>query len=700
MKIKKNKSKTDPFKNKSKQDLPVDETRIRLQKILNSKVSKEFLEWYRQDYQPGGFTTPGLKYQGPGNPTNIGKPVNDADALAEKHDLQYAFASYKYSKGKITEDEFKRRITKIDEEFLKNNAVNVTSSFNPLEQVSSLVGTVGIGLKYGAESIIGQQYPSTEQNKTFTGVPKQQGKLADKLLGNLKGNVNKSMDQHMSTPQKRPHENEVDSTGSPAKIAASGSQFQGQAQTAMNLPGTGAPQAGGSPKEGVFEYTAPSSTFGRKVSTYRKDHKIQTFGITSDGVLQTAIANINAIALPTCLAEVPWELPVMYLSPNEFALIPNGSHVTKMKMQIRYRKTTVQFETNSSSTQEAVLNQLTDVVCAEGLNKSGWGSNVWPTAFIATNPMKCTGVNLPVYAGSTTPAFRGLQAEIYGEENASTNFLNYVPHYQLGLNWVPRNYFAMTTQQRVNTPLFTQAIGGWPALWSKVKQYDGDTINNEVIIDVEYVPKMGLLKPPIRYKSIGLPIQSNAATSNVLTVPTVGSKGAFWTPNITRTASEAVAGNQYVNSTITDTTNNPNQISGLQFTLLTPVEKSQYMRTGGWGDANSHTQPSVHVGVQPIPALSTGALTAEDNTTIYTTTKGYFYVTCEMEVVEYLPTAYPHIFANEGTPDIPFGDQIYWADVNLRPANHCSDATTSLVGPRQAGALKGGLYTTQVTSIV
>ena len=60
-------------------DLPRDETRDRLRKILGTGISQEFLEWYRQDTKPGGFTTPFMKYQGPGNPTNIGEPVNVAD---------------------------------------------------------------------------------------------------------------------------------------------------------------------------------------------------------------------------------------------------------------------------------------------------------------------------------------------------------------------------------------------------------------------------------------------------------------------------------------------------------------------------------------------------------------------------------------------------------------------------------------------
>lgn len=156
-----------PFKNKNKSDMPVDQTRERLKSILGVGISQEFVEWYRQDVGSKGFTTPFMKYQGPGNATNIGEPANEADRFALKHDLQYAHASFKLHKGMITQEQFQNRIKKIDEEFLKNNAMNVTSSMNPGEQIASTIGTVGIGIKYAAERVIGQQYPSTDPHISF-----------------------------------------------------------------------------------------------------------------------------------------------------------------------------------------------------------------------------------------------------------------------------------------------------------------------------------------------------------------------------------------------------------------------------------------------------------------------------------------------------------------------------------------------------
>lgn len=691
-------------------DLPVDEARERLKEILGRDVSTEFVEWYRQDNKPGGFTTPFLKYQGPGNPTNIGDPVNQADAYAQKHDLQYAHASYRLWKGKITQEQFQKRIAKIDQEFLKSNAMNITGSMNPLEQVSSMIGTVGIGVKHVGESIFGQQYPSTDPEKTWQGVQKQEGKLSNKLMQNLRSNVSSRSDMSRDTLKRegstidsnipnRVQIREADSTQPDSQSSATPenyqvSQVQGQIQDGMNLPGTGAPQAGGTPSDDIFEYEAPPTEFGKKISVYRKQHKIQTFGITSDGFNGT---NNNAVILPTCLAEIPWHLPVMYLTPNEFNLIPVGSYVKEVRITVQYRKQTVQFETNSSATQEAVLNQLTDVVSVVGLNKTGWGSDYWPTQFVTGNPMKCTKAVNPVY-GFIANSYRGLVAELYGANNNNANFLSFQPKVQLGINWVPRNYFCMSSQRNIEqTGASNPASGGWPNLWQKVRQFDGDTIKNKIVLTCSYKPVMAPLKTPIRYRPIGYPLAANSSTGNALTIPTVGSKGTFWTPTVTRTQSSISV---YEQNTITDTTNNPQQGDALNYNIYTPIEKSQWMRTGAWGDGNSHVQPSCHVGVQPIPALSTSSLTADDDATIYTTTKGYFLVNCEMVVQECLPTAFPFgdLGSETATADVPYGDQIFWATQNLRPSNFAADVSALGQGPTRAGALKGGLYPTQTTA--
>jgi Phospholipase A2-like domain len=90
------------------------------------------------------FTLPGHKYLGPGNPYPNGKPTNSADAIAKKHDKSYIDAQ---SENDILESDWK-----YTKEFAKDFINNPS--------VGSAAGTIGLGLKTGAERLIGVQYPN------------------------------------------------------------------------------------------------------------------------------------------------------------------------------------------------------------------------------------------------------------------------------------------------------------------------------------------------------------------------------------------------------------------------------------------------------------------------------------------------------------------------------------------------------------
>lgn len=62
-----------------------------------------------------GITVPGTKYIGPGNPMNLGKPVNKADALAYEHDMAYD----KYIKSGIPAKKVYGSYSKADQKLQK-----------------------------------------------------------------------------------------------------------------------------------------------------------------------------------------------------------------------------------------------------------------------------------------------------------------------------------------------------------------------------------------------------------------------------------------------------------------------------------------------------------------------------------------------------------------------------------------------------
>lgn len=729
---------------------------------LGIPYNAEFEQWYEKDHGRTGYTTPFLKYQGPKNSTNLGEPNSDGDRLAKIHDLRYAYASYKLSKGEWSENQFHEAITFADDDFVESN-----SYFS----VPGIIGKTGITIKNwiekANEKIGGSKhiYPGkpdegeylqtsddvevktmADQKKEFV---KNYLKDIDIFQGdeferywNWGGNTTneqreqvrefypqfaEALDEYDNSqnndsvePDSQSSEDyedddvemssTVESTNNTTPVKATKrtaepgtneatplkqANIQGQVQSSnmATLPGTAAPQAGGSKGGEKFAWQAKPTHFGSKISVYKKTHLVSTFGVTGDGIKP---AGSSYVFMPTCLAEIPWDKPVFYMTPNEFALLPNGARCKSVKIKAYYRKTAVQFNTNASTTQQAVLNTVTDCVSAEGLNRTGYGYNVNYTTFTTDNPMVVTALRRPIYSVLTTsaPVYRGMIADYYGANTEDANFLTYQPKNQLGMWCLLRNYFAMVTKQKVANEI-TGTTGGWPNLNEKLHSADGDTIGNTLILDMHYEPKMGPLKTPLKHRQIGDPILSNLGTTNYK-IPTVGSKGNFFLPQFTRT-NTIVGGASSMQGSVQDVTNAPtNNNADITFDIYTPIEKSQFMRSGIWGDANAHVQPSAHIGVKPVPALSTDALNAPDNATTYTTTRGFFMIEAEMVVEEILPTNYP--FGDEsanGYADIPFGDQIIWAENANLPAG-CQQ---SGVPHNSASSLKGGLMTTQGNSL-
>lgn len=116
---------------------------------VESSSSGESSEEYSR-----GYTLPGFKYLGPGNSLNQGEPTNRVDATARTHDIEYSTAA-------TASD-----IRQSDRRFIGANINHLSESLQGNRSISETVGaaagTIGIGVKYLAESAVGVQYPSLE----------------------------------------------------------------------------------------------------------------------------------------------------------------------------------------------------------------------------------------------------------------------------------------------------------------------------------------------------------------------------------------------------------------------------------------------------------------------------------------------------------------------------------------------------------
>ena len=84
------------------------------------------------------LTLPGYKYLGPGNKLNIGKPVNEADSIAERHD-------WEYNSAKHQEDILESDNKAIDD---------FRNSFLEKPNIGSAAGYLGLGIKHNFEKAI------------------------------------------------------------------------------------------------------------------------------------------------------------------------------------------------------------------------------------------------------------------------------------------------------------------------------------------------------------------------------------------------------------------------------------------------------------------------------------------------------------------------------------------------------------------
>jgi hypothetical protein len=455
-----------------------------------------------------------------------------------------------------------------------------------------------------------------------------------------------------------------------------------------SLPGTGKEMAdigGNSAVDMVYSIERPLSLFENRDNVYRKVHKFMTFGLAPN-ILQSDHTSTQAYVanfLTSYLAEIPWHIPALYMNPSEFSLLDRGARCTEVSIEVYYRGTTIQFATASSATNLATLNQINDIAIAHALNKTGQGSNVSFTSFDATQTMIPTGIAKPKYdvVGSS---YRGMLQDYYGTDQPNANFINYIPHHQVGRQTFLYNYWAQTTAKGTNVSPNNQ-FGGWPSLADKIHQLDGKTAVNTCVLKSHYKPKMGMLTTPLTNTGHGLPTANHRWPTDTTITVNVGGHlpesrlvtmhGVTQTASGGALASVSESTNRMGNSdiaTITDPVLN----------LYTPIEKSQMSRTGLWGEMDPHVQPSIHIGVQPVPALTTSStLTSSVEDGNWTDVRAYWEVIATMHTKEHDPTAYPYATI----PNVPLGDVVYWTTNASRPAVN--------VNPRDDGATWAGLYT-------
>lgn len=426
----------------------------------------------------------------------------------------------------------------------------------------------------------------------------------DSELGSPMSGHHRSIASHTSSADST--SNQAGPSAKKARTETEAAAVEGDVEMpdSSSLPGTGMDQgANGSSLGGgtgsVMPYVIPHAAQMQSHVTrkFTKAWKMLTHG-WANNVITKAVTTpaSNNYFLTTALARVPVENVWFYMSPQEFATLKAGEKVVEVKCRIYQRNVRVAFPTATSESNLATLNQNKNTQVAIGLNLTGYGADFGLTPADSA-PMVPTDVILASDADMAT-AYTAL---LYGVANSDTEFAQAHPRNATGFFFPASQYWCAATNS-LNT-------GGWPSIKEHWKEIDSSDAIGKKLVDYTYKPLEGHLRASPTWRDIGFPRKASA----IATTHGAGrsSGGEVLTMNTVQSAPNLV---------VTDTTvvkaGSPN--------YATRIEKSQNSSTGYYGSRGTKIQPSVHVGVQAVPALSA------DETLGFVDVQAYFDIEVEM----------------------------------------------------------------------
>lgn len=433
-------------------------------------------------------------------------------------------------------------------------------------------------------------------------------------------------------------ESPMEADSSAAESSAPPAAKKRKAGAGAKLPGTGQAQGGGGlggPSARNEVIPRPFTSGHHHYRNYKKVHRFISFGLAYKPILEPIASTppYNNVYMVTPMAEIPWERLFMYMNQSEYNLLPLGSRVVECSIKVISENVRIAFPTNASTTNLATLNQNKFLRIGKGLRQSTMGVNVTPITFQTDQPMITTAITPD---NGSRLQYDDYVKAFYGSRNNVTGFATETPVHQFGIPYPLKFYYAMVTQDTDPT------ASGWPTFQQYIEEIEADGAAGNPICAMTYKPKMGLIKPSLNTIYTGVPKKTaiNVLTHTGSTVPqssklTIDNAGFS-------ARDEGVIPLKAVNST--------------NMALTGIIEKSYRLIPGILpNDYVSQTQPSCHVGLQPVIALTTKVI-GNDAIDSYTDAQAYFEVECECTVETAFPTYRPHATAANVAPsDVVFG---------------------------------------------
>lgn len=477
-----------------------------------------------------------------------------------------------------------------------------------------------------------------EQRDNWSSKDKGQQAYSQRQWAKSRYNPNRASSAAGSSSAKRRKTEDTPSEGAPAESpempavpepsTSATSHAEPMDTSSSSLPGTAADQGGGQPiATGPRSFALPRPTLPlfSSIRSFRKVHRFLTFGVAFD-IIKAVSLKQPYVYMSTPLAAVPWHMPYFYLSPAEFASLPKGSTVVGVSVSVISRNVRVAFETNSSDSKLATLNQNKDIIVAEGLNINCKSINGVYSGFNDKEPMIPTSFNI-----EDDSSHQAFHKDLYGGTDQLHQEV--VPRHQAGIPLpIPWYCIIPKPQYPANNP----SDPGWPLLQHYYEDWDADALSNKQFAQYTYSPKMGFLTAPLEAIYTGI-TPAGITTGDIVKIRHGNQECNQRELNITLKTGERGHPQEIVDNTVPAKSIVPAEKS--LFSYTTPIEKSEYMFAGNFGNGTGKVQPTLHIGVKPVVALTTANQAASNSH--FTDTQAYFEVVAEMQVELNHSTPYP-----------------------------------------------------------
>ncbi|XP_050527350.1 uncharacterized protein LOC126897642 [Daktulosphaira vitifoliae] len=550
----------------------------------------------------GGLTWIGHDFSGPGNKVANENnkfiaeslPTNEIDWIALEHDVQY------HNAGTGNIEEIGNYDLRAAERAL--NAKN--SNFG-----GKYATSLGLYAKHFLErtwqGISGSSkalYPNSKKPDIpidwFTTAKNRRKELLSTyhVEENSYGSGTMSGTQQTTGGDKRTDEQAgLDSGGTSAKKPNYGTA---EALTAgTSIPGIGLnADAGDATAVSMLHMVIPRpiDNTKNKYLVFSKNHEFLSYGLQWKPIKHTG----NAFWGTTSLAEIPVDRCHLYLTVDEIDMLPPGSYIDKVVCKVVLRGVRTAYETATTQSELATLNQNKWGVYAVGLNKSVPGVTKKYTT-VAIHSME------PQDVKDSAPDTYVKQHDAWYSSTSKPQ--DTLPCSFMNLPTVLQNYYTLYTD--------TGAQSGyqWPRFNRHVTKFDANAAVGTVIVNYEYSPKIGLLTRPLNsYETFYWPDTSNVNYSQC-------EQADYFCPN--GSAIQKIKRDKHSSTFIES---KPMGITSVQKLMKswTYVEQSRHVslidlshvlvkKNKNYSPAEA--QPSLHVGVYPVPRI-----TAKDNNIVPT----------------------------------------------------------------------------------